>query len=74
MDVKELTSSLLQEEFRDSLVEVSHWGPHEDEDLDVTVVLKEEPSDLAERDWRIYRRLREAGFNVLIGYDISDGQ
>lgn len=53
-------------------MKVHSLGPYEEEDLDVDVILKGEPPDLAERDIRIYRRLRDAGFNVLIGYDVLE--
>jgi hypothetical protein len=37
------------------------------------VLLKEEPADLLDRSYRIHRRLRTEGFDVLIGYDVLDG-
>jgi hypothetical protein len=55
------------------LLEMQFLGPFEGEDLDVNLILKEEPADLAERDYRIHRYLLDKGFDVLIGYDVLDG-
>jgi hypothetical protein len=73
MEVKELTEKLLRQEFGEWLVEMQFLGPFEVEDLDVNLILKEEPADLAERDYRIHRYLLDKGFDVLIGYDVLDG-
>lgn len=68
MDVKELTTILIEEEFGDFLFDLRYWGPHEEEDIDVDVILKEEPADLVDRSYRIRRRLISEGFDVLIDY------
>jgi len=68
MDVKELTTILIKEEFGDLLFDLRYWGPHEEEDIDVDVILKEEPADLVDRSYRIRRRLISEGFDVLIDY------
>jgi len=73
MEVKELTEKLLRQEFGEWLVEMQFLGPFEGEDLDVNLILKEEPADLADRDYRIHRYLLDNGFDVLIGYDVLDG-
>jgi hypothetical protein len=73
MEVKELTEKLLRQEFGEWLVEMQFLGPFEGEDLDVNLILKEEPGDLADRDYRIHRYLLDKGFDVLIGYDVLDG-
>jgi len=72
MDVKELATNLLKQEFGDLLIDMRYWGPHEDEDLDVDVVLKEEPIDLGEKEDKIYHYLREQGFDVLFDYQFKD--
>jgi len=73
MDVKVLTTQLIQKEFEEWLLSMQFSGPFEEENLDVDVLLKEEPTDLLDRSYRIHRRLRTEGFDVLIGYDILDG-
>ena len=72
MDVKELTTNLINKEFGDLLIDIRYWGPHEDEDLDADVVLKEEPIDLGEKEDKIYHYLREQGFDVLFDYQFQD--
>jgi len=73
MDVKELTTHLLKQEFDDYLLEVKYWGPYEEEDICADVVLKEKPADWVDRSYRIYSKLLDEGFDVLIGYDVLDG-
>ncbi|MBM3239747.1 hypothetical protein FJZ31_25975 [Candidatus Poribacteria bacterium] len=72
MDIKELTTNILKQEFSDLLIDIRYWGPHEDEDLDVDVVLKEGPIDLDEKEDKIYHYLREQGFDVLFDYQFKD--
>jgi hypothetical protein len=74
MKVKELTGKLLQEEFGDHLVSLKFWGPFEDEDLNVDVLLRERVEDLPERDVRIHELLLKHGFDVLIDYQTMDGR
>ena len=73
MDVKELTEKLMRHEFGEWLIELKFSGPFEEEDLDVSVILKEKPADLVDRSYRVHRRLRDEDFDVLIGYDVLDG-
>jgi hypothetical protein len=72
MELKELTTKLIQREFGEWLVELQFSGPFEEEDIDVDVILTEEPTDLVDRSYRIRRYLREQGFDVLIDYLLSD--
>ena len=65
MDVKELTTQLIQKEFEEWLISMQFSGPFEGEDLDVDVLLKKEPAELLDRSYRIHRRLRTEGFDVL---------
>jgi hypothetical protein len=73
MDVKELTEKLIQQEFGEWLIEMQFSGPFEWEDIDVDVVLSKEPADWVDRSWKVRRKLRDEGFNVLIAYDVLDG-
>jgi hypothetical protein len=61
--------NLIKQEFGDLVLDVQFSGPFEEEDLDVDVILKELPEDLPDKDIRIWRHLREKGFDVLIGYE-----
>jgi hypothetical protein len=72
MDVKELTEKLLQQELGELLLKVRFSGPFEWEDIGADVFLKEKPADLADRSYRIHRKLRDEGFDVLIVYEIPD--
>ena len=72
MDVKELTTHLLKQEFDDYLLDVKYWGPYEEEDICADVFLKEKPADWVDRSYRIYRKLLDEGFDVLIGYNVLD--
>jgi len=72
MEVKELTEKLIQQEFGEWLLKIRYSGPFEGEDLDVDIFLKEEPADFEDRDYRLYRFLREKGFDVLIDYKLPD--
>ena len=73
MDVKELTEKLIQQEFGECLIEMQFSGPFEYEDIDVDVVLSKEPIVWVDRSYRIRRKLRDEGFDVLIAYDVLDG-
>jgi len=72
MELKELTTKLIQREFGKWLVDLQFSGPFEGEDIDVDVILTERPKDLVDRSYRIRRYLREQGFDVLIDYLLSD--
>jgi hypothetical protein len=72
MDVKDLATKLIQQEFGEWLIDMKFSGPFEGEDLDVDIILKEMPADLGDRDDRIDRYLRNENFDVLIGYDVLD--
>ena len=72
MDIKELTDKLIQQEFGEWLLKIRYSGPFEGEDLDVDIFLKEEPADFEDRDYRLYRCLREQGLDVLIDYKLYD--
>jgi len=73
MKVKETVLKLLRQEFDDQLLEVRFCGPFEDEDLDADVILREQPADLPARDVRIHQRLMKRGFDVLIDYQVAEG-
>jgi hypothetical protein len=72
MELKELTTKLIQQEFGEWLVDMQFSGPFEEEDIDVDVILTEEPEDLVDRSHRIRHYLREQDFDVLIDYLLSD--
>jgi hypothetical protein len=72
MELKELTTKLIQQEFGEWLVDMQFSGPFEGEDIDVDVILTEEPEDLVDRSYRIRHYLREQDFDVLIDYLLSD--
>ena len=72
MDIKELTDKLIQQEFGEWLLKTRYSSPFEEEDLNVDIFLKEEPADFEDRDYRLYRCLREKGFDVLIDYKLYD--
>jgi len=72
MEVKELVTKLIQQEFGEWLVDMQFSGPFEGEDIDVDVILTEEPEDLVDRSYRIRHYLREQDFDVLIDYLLSD--
>jgi hypothetical protein len=64
VDVKQVTTDLLQKEFGDVLAHIEFFGPHEDEDLDASVWLHEKPKDVGERYHRIFRALRKQNLDV----------
>ncbi|MBM3239749.1 hypothetical protein FJZ31_25985 [Candidatus Poribacteria bacterium] len=72
MELKELVTKLIQQEFREWLVDLQFSGPFEEEDIDVDVILTERPEDLVDRSHRIRHYLREQDFDVLIDYLLSD--
>lgn len=71
MDLKELTTHILQQEFENYFVNVRFSGPYEDEDLDADVTLREKPVDLTERSIRVRRRLWTEGFDVPMLYEVE---
>ena len=72
MDLKELTTNILKQEFGEYFVKVQFSGPYEDEDLDADVILREKPSDLASRSIRVRRRLWVEGFDVPMLYEVEE--
>ncbi|MFQ6043917.1 MAG: hypothetical protein ACE5PV_23945 [Candidatus Poribacteria bacterium] len=72
MDLKELTTQILQQEFGEYFVNVQFSGPYEDEDLDADVILREKPADLASRSIRVRRRLWAEGFDVPMLYEVEE--
>ena len=72
MDLKELTTHILQQEFREYFVKVQFSGPYEDEDLDADVILQEKPADLTERSIRVRRRLWAKGVDVPMLYEVEE--
>lgn len=71
MNVKELTERLIRREFGGLLIKIRFSGPFAEEDLDVSVLLKEKPDDWVYRSHRIRRKLRDEGWDVLMGYETS---
>jgi len=71
MDLKELTTHILKQEFGDYFVKVQFSGPYEDEYLDADVILREKPEDLTERSIRVRRRLWAGGFDVPMLYEVE---
>jgi hypothetical protein len=74
MELKKFVTAILQEELGEYFINVEFDGPYEDEDLDAYAILREEPADLTERSIRISNRLWDAGFDVLILYDVEDDE
>jgi len=71
-DVKKLTQRLLTQEFSDNLLGICFKGPWEDIDMLVSMLLKEEPSDISERRYRVRSTLEKAGYFTIISYDVWD--
>ena len=71
MDLKELTTHILKQEFGEYFVKVQFSGPYEDEDIDADVILREKPEDLTERSIRVRRRLWAGGFDVPMLYEVE---
>jgi hypothetical protein len=71
MDLKELTTQILQQEFGEYFVKVRFSGPYEDEDLDADVLLREKPTNLTERSICVRRRLWAEGFDVPMLYEVE---
>jgi hypothetical protein len=71
VDVKQLTSHFLQQEFGDVLAHIEFFGPHEEEDLDAFVWLHEEPQDIDERYLRVFRGLRKENMDVPMAFKIA---
>ena len=69
MELEELTTSLIKQEFGNLVLDIRFSGPFEFEDLDVDVILNGMPEDLPDRSYSIWNHLQEKGFNVLIGYE-----
>jgi len=74
MDLEKFVTTILQEELGEYLIDVRFDGPYEDEDIDADAIMSEEPADIAERRIRISNRLRDAGFDVPILYDVEDDE
>ena len=74
MDLKKFVTTVLQQELGEYVINIEFCGPYEDEDIDADVILREEPDDLVERRIRISNRLWDAGFDVLILYDVEDDE
>ncbi len=70
--LKKLLQRLVKREFSDCLLGIRFDGPFEDEDLNVDLLLREEPPDRVDRSYRIRQKLRKAGFDVSFGYDFWD--
>jgi len=68
MDVKQVTTDLLQQEFGDVLAHIEFFGPHEEEDLDAIVWLHQEPTDIDERYLRVFRGLRKENLDVPMAF------
>ncbi len=71
MDVKQLTTHLLQQEFGYVLAHIEFFGPHEEEDLDAIVWLHEEPTDIDERYLRVFRSSRKENLDVPMAFKIA---
>jgi tRNA A-37 threonylcarbamoyl transferase component Bud32 len=71
MDLKELTTHILQQEFEGYFVNVRFSGPYEDKDLDAEVILRDKPVDLIERSIRVRRRLWAEGVDVPMLYEVE---
>jgi hypothetical protein len=71
VDVKQVTTDLLQQEFGDVLAHIEFFGPHEDEDLDAFVWLHEEPKDIDERYHRVFRNLRKENLDVPMAFKVA---
>lgn len=72
MDVKQVTTDLLQQEFGDVLAHIEFFGPHEEEDLDAIVWLHKEPTDIDERYLRIFRSLRKEDLDVPMAFKVAE--
>jgi hypothetical protein len=72
MDLKEITTNILQQEFGEYFVNVQFSGPYEDEDLDADVILREKPVDLTDRSIRVRRRLWAEGLDVPMLYEVEE--
>lgn len=68
MDVKQVTTHLLQQEFGDVLAHIEFFGPHEEEDIDAIVWLHEEPIDIDHRYLRVFQCLREENLDVPMAF------
>jgi hypothetical protein len=68
--VRRLMEKLARREFGENLMGIMFHGPYEDEDMDVDLLLREEPLDDANSWHRIHQELEKAGFFVLFGWDV----
>ena len=71
MDVKQVTTHLLQQEFGDVLAHIEFFGPHEEEDLDAIIWLHEKPKDIGNRYLRVFRSLRKENLDVPMAFKIA---
>ena len=69
MDLKEFSTNLLKQTFGEYLVDLRFSGPYEDEDLNVDVILNEEPADFEDRDIIVFKLL-DADLDILIDYEL----
>ena len=74
MDVKQVTTHLLQQEFGDVLAHIEFFGPHEEEDLDAMVWLHEKPEDIGDRYLRVFRGLRKENLDVPMAFKTAEEQ
>ena len=72
MDIKQMITHLLQQEFGDVLAHIEFFGPHEEEDLDAIVWLHEGPVDIGDRYHRIFRGLQKENLDVPMAFKIVD--
>ncbi len=72
--IKELVTTLAEEQFGDALKKVIFSGPFEEEDLDADLILTERMDlmELAGKIGNMHQPLRKEGYHVLIAFDFDD--
>ena len=72
--IKELVTTLAEEQFGDALKKVIFSGPFEEEDLDADLILtrRMDLKEIGAKLWNMRQPIQEEGYYVLIGFDFDE--
>lgn len=72
--LKELVTTLAEEQFGDALKKVLFSGPFEEEDLDADLILtrRMDLREIGAKVWNMRQPIQKEGYYVLIGFEFDD--
>jgi len=72
--LKELVTTLAEEQFGDALKKIRFSGPFEEEDLDADLILtrRMDLREIGAKLWNIRQPIQKEGYYVLIGFKFDE--